>query len=323
MNCEFSFVSGRIELSDFSTSLLSAAIADTLAQVKADVETITDGVAELTRGMKQEQTRLNAQENLEVIEWLSPLNFWVQQTDIHSRAQEGTGKWLLDHQKFKDWVDGKCETLWCPGMPGAGKTVLASIIIEYLQTKFSAEDVGIAWLYFNYNEHASQTTENLMSSLLVQLVQRHPVVSDEVINSFRFHRARVTRPSTGEYVRLLQLEIRRFTSVYFVIDALDECPTQDRRREKLVSELQRLQPGVRLLLTSRPLHDIRAMMPWAPNLEIRANSEDVVLYLEDQIQHEARLQRHIKDEPSLHSHIIAAIVQSVEGMYVNFFDPMK
>jgi hypothetical protein len=264
--------------------------------------------------MMQEQTRLNAQERAEIIAWLSPLNFWTQQTDIHRRAQKGTGKWLLNHQKFQDWVHGQGETLWCPGMPGAGKTVLASIIIEDLRVKFNVEDVGIAWVYFNYNEHASQTTENLISSLLVQLVQRHPLVSGEVISSFRSHRARLSRPSTEEYLKLLRQELRRFTKTYFVIDALDECPTRNRRREKFVSELQRLQPGVRLLFTSRPLRDIRAMMPSAPDLEIRANNEDVVLYLEGQIQQEARLQRHIKDEPSLHSHIVAAIVESVEGM---------
>jgi hypothetical protein len=293
---------------------LSAAIASNLDQVKADVETVTTGVAQLKASMDQEQTRLNAQENAEIIAWLSPINFWTEQTDTHSRAQEGTGEWLLHHHKFEDWVHGQCETLWCPGIPGAGKTVLASIIIEHLRSKFGAENVGIAWVYFNYNEHASQTTENLISSLLAQLVQRHAIISDEVVKSFRFHRARLTRPSIGEHLKLLQQELLRFTQAYFVIDALDECPTQNRRREKFVSELQRLQPGLRLLFTSRPLHDVRAMMPSAPDLEIRAKDEDVVLYLEGQILEEARLQRHIKDEPSLHSHILAAIVQSVDGM---------
>jgi hypothetical protein len=293
---------------------LSTAIANSLDQVKADVETITNGVAQLMVGMEQEQTRLNAQEDAEIIAWLSPINFWTQQTDTHSRAQEGTGEWLLHHHKFEDWVHGQCKTLWCQGMPGAGKTVLASIIIEHLRSKFGAENVGIAWVYFNYNEHAFQTTENLISSLLVQLVQRHPIISDEVVKSFRFHRARLTRPSIGEYLNLLQQELLRFAKVYFVIDALDECPTQNRRRERFVTELQRLQPGVRLLFTSRPLHDVRAMMPFASDLEIRAKNEDVLLFLEGQILQEALLQRHIKNEPSLHSHILAAIVQSVDGM---------
>ncbi|KAJ7109062.1 hypothetical protein C8R43DRAFT_904971, partial [Mycena crocata] len=34
---------------------------------------------------------------------------------------------------FAAWFDGKGKTLWLPAMPGAGKTVLASLVIQYLR----------------------------------------------------------------------------------------------------------------------------------------------------------------------------------------------
>ncbi|KAJ7453550.1 hypothetical protein B0H11DRAFT_272721 [Mycena galericulata] len=60
----------------------------------------------------------------EIIEWCSPLNFFVRQADIFGTRQEGTGEWLLEDEKFTSWKSGTGKTLWCRGMPGAGKTVL-------------------------------------------------------------------------------------------------------------------------------------------------------------------------------------------------------
>jgi hypothetical protein len=45
-----------------------------------------------------------------------PLNFWAKQKDIFSRHQAGTGKWLLETDLFKQWLDGSCKILWCPGI---------------------------------------------------------------------------------------------------------------------------------------------------------------------------------------------------------------
>ncbi|KAJ7926779.1 hypothetical protein B0H13DRAFT_2313276 [Mycena leptocephala] len=60
-----------------------------------------------------------------IIEWLSPLNFFIRQQDISNARHPGTGEWLLDDLKFQDWKSNTGGVLWCSGIPGAGKTVLA------------------------------------------------------------------------------------------------------------------------------------------------------------------------------------------------------
>jgi hypothetical protein len=52
----------------------------------------------------------------DIVAWLSPLNFFTKQNDVFSRRQEGTGKWLLEADTFKKWLDGTDRTLWCPGL---------------------------------------------------------------------------------------------------------------------------------------------------------------------------------------------------------------
>jgi hypothetical protein len=56
------------------------------------------------------------QESLDILDWLSPLNFWTKQYDAFSRKEEGTGQWLFEEPAFNEWLEGTERTLWCPGM---------------------------------------------------------------------------------------------------------------------------------------------------------------------------------------------------------------
>ena len=60
------------------------------------------------------------QEREAVLQWISPLNFGPQQSDLSGRRQKGTGSWLLESQDFQNWVNKEGKTLVCQGMPGAG-----------------------------------------------------------------------------------------------------------------------------------------------------------------------------------------------------------
>jgi hypothetical protein len=51
-----------------------------------------------------------------IIEWLSPLNFFIRQQDISETRQPGTGEWLLDDLKFQDWKSNSGGVLWCSGI---------------------------------------------------------------------------------------------------------------------------------------------------------------------------------------------------------------
>jgi hypothetical protein len=56
------------------------------------------------------------EERIKVIDWLSPINFFLQHADISQARQPGTGEWLLDDPHFKDWKTGSGRTLWCHGI---------------------------------------------------------------------------------------------------------------------------------------------------------------------------------------------------------------
>lgn len=52
------------------------------------------------------------------------------------RRHSGTGTWLAKTSEFKNWLGENCSTcLWCYGIPGSGKTILASSLIIHSPEK--------------------------------------------------------------------------------------------------------------------------------------------------------------------------------------------
>ena len=95
--------------------------------------------------------------------------------------RQDTGQWLLDSPDFLTWLEGSKQTLFCPGIPGAGKTILTAIVIDDLYNKFQDDGtVGIAYIYCNFRRQHEQMTEDLLASLLKQLSQKRSSLPDSV-----------------------------------------------------------------------------------------------------------------------------------------------
>jgi hypothetical protein len=62
-----------------------------------------------------------------ILEWLTPIDYTPQQNDFVKQRQSGTGQWLLDSLDLQEWLQGNKELLFCPGIPGAGKTIFTAI----------------------------------------------------------------------------------------------------------------------------------------------------------------------------------------------------
>ena len=66
---------------------------------------------------------------------ISTTDFLLQQSDFIARREEGTGQWFLESSIFTTWLQKPKSSLFCPGIPGAGKTILAAIMIDRLLKK--------------------------------------------------------------------------------------------------------------------------------------------------------------------------------------------
>lgn len=273
-------------------------------------------ILEIKSDVNQLHERQNYQSNRDMIAWLSPVNYYTQQDDFLRRRQKGTGKWLLNSDKFQTWLKGSKQTLFCPGIPGAGKTMISSIVIEHLETEFKSQaNIGIAYLYCSYRQQHQQKAEDLLLSLLQQLAQQQSFIPVEVRKLHERHKSKQTCPSFYEIIEVLQSTIRLYSNVFIVVDALDECQFSNEVRTRFLSELFNLQANaeVSLFATARFIPDIEKEFAKRTSilLEIRATKEDVQRYLNG---HMSWLPPCVSKDPTLQQQIITAITEAVDGM---------
>jgi len=246
------------------------------------------------------------------MQWLSPTDFPAQQHDIISRRQEGTGQWFLDTREFKRWLQGSDNTLFCPGMPGAGKTMMAAIVIDELINQVRNETNGVAFVYCSYTTPVDEHANALLSALLRQLVQQRPSIPEHVLRLYDDNRSKL---SPEETFSSLQSVLKEYSKVYVVVDALDECIDEKGIRPQLLERLHCLQSEVdlRLMITSRPTSEVEEEFGQIPKLKIRANDEDVNRFVAEQMH---KLPNCIKRSEDLRRSVPGIIAEAADGMLV-------
>ncbi len=251
-----------------------------------------------------------------IADWLTPTNYGLQQSDYIGRRQPGTGQWLLGSATYQAWLKGQKQTLFCSGIPGAGKTITTSIVIEELTTHFKFDKkVGIAYIYLNFRRQDEQKAEDLLASLLKQLTEYQSALPRAVKDLHERHEQRRTRPSFDEISKALHSIIPAYSRVFIVIDALDECKSVDGCRTRFLSDIFSLQvkQGINLFATSRFIPEIAEKFEKSSSIEVRASAEDMQKYLDGQM---ILLPKFVVNSPPLQEEIKTKIIKAADGMYV-------
>jgi nucleoside phosphorylase len=249
-----------------------------------------------------------------ILNWLATIDYGAQQSDFISRRQEGTGQWLLHSDEFRKWLNQSRQTLFCPGIPGAGKTIITSIVIEHIWAKFHNDpSVGVAYLYCNYKKE--QKSVDLFASLLRQLIQERPSLPEIVKTLYERHKNKQTRPSSEEILTVLLSIAAHYSGIFIIIDALDECQISDGSRSQFLSQIFNLcvKTGANLFATSRFIPEITNHFKRSIALEVRASDGDMRRYLESRISH---AESRIFQRPNIKEEIEAGIIKIADGVYV-------
>ena len=277
---------------------------------------VQERVMDMSRGVDKLLRERHDQERENVLKWLTPINYVTQQSDYIGRRQPGTGQWLLVSVEYQAWLNTPKQTLFCPGIPGAGKTILTAIVIDDLYTRFQCNaSIGIAYLYCDFRRQHEQKTEDLLVNLLKQLALKQASMPDGVQALYDQYRNRPKRPSLDEISKALHSVSSLYSNVFIIVDALDECQVSDGCPTRLLSEIFKLQARERanIFSTSRFIPEILETFKESMSLEIRARDEDVQIYLAG---HMTRLPSFVLSNPDLQNEVKATISKAVDGMCV-------
>lgn len=225
----------------------------------------------------------------------------------------GTGRWFLQGQEFHDWLDTPNSGLWVYGIPGAGKTILTSIVLQELQNNLR-DGSALAFFFCDYKAPTSQDPWQILGSLVRQLAI-HRESTFLIFHEFCKLRVRYGKwtkyPTIEELRELLVSMLATFDTTTIVVDGLDECGTNT---ETVVHLLKRLGKYCNLLLFSRDEQDIREALAHIPSVSIAAQSSDLRLYVMGEIETRTRNRQLRIRNPELKDQIAKRLIEGAEGM---------
>ncbi|KAK4446724.1 hypothetical protein QBC34DRAFT_356380, partial [Podospora aff. communis PSN243] len=223
---------------------------------------------------------------------------WIRSTDPSNRHhqacklyEQGTGDWVFRSPEWKSWIEGRSRCVWIHGIPGAGKTILTSHIVETVKDICKTEGKTACIYYYCYFGNFQDEAAPFLKWVVERLCRQADVVPDCLYRLFR----NAAEPSLVDLLHALEAILQEFQTVYVVVDALDES----KPRDDLLRVVRDLSTDVRfakvrILTTSREYIDIENVMSqFSARISMRNEwlDADIRLFIEAQLSANQRLRR--------------------------------
>lgn len=277
---------------------------------------VYESVQEIAGNISTLTQRYYNEEQKTILDWLTKTDYSSQQNDFIRKRQPGTGELLLQSNEFQDWMTQNNRILFCPGIPGSGKTMATASVVNYLHEKFlESSEIGIAYVYCNFRRQEVQHSWHFLLNLLKQFTQGKSTIPQCVKRLYEKHNFKGTSPSIDEISDALTSTIAGFSKAFVIIDAVDECKVSDAIRSKFLFDVFNIQTktGANLFVTSRhiPVIEDEFKRKGAVSLEIRASDGDVRKYLDGNA---SRLPLVVQENPELEEKVKTSIIKAADGM---------
>ena len=197
------------------------------------------------------------------------------------------------------------------GIPGAGKSVIASSLIHRLQQ----EDVPVLYFFFRHTLDTNNSPEALLRDWLAQILKFSPPLQHDL--SERDHRNTLAQSLPLDVLwRYIRRALMYLPNVYCVIDAMDEMDAE--RLEAFVRSLDALgrwRPAeIKLAVTSRPVAIVqKAFSRGVQTLDVRLDKKRVEGDVSHYIQHRLDVS---SVSPERHAEVRHAVLNRADGLFL-------
>ncbi|KAI5861008.1 WD40-repeat-containing domain protein [Durotheca rogersii] len=248
----------------------------TAANIENHVKSIEDGTRRQTEANQTEKDN----------ECLRNLHVTDTRND-KKRIEEAKGGllrdsyvWILEHAEFVQFRgEPESQLLWIRGDPGRGKTMLLCGIIDELEKDQSQR---VCYFFCEANEDRRNNATSVLRGLLFDLAHNNRWVVERVREKYDavgkdiFSNDNAWHALTGIITAVLQ--DRRLDDTVVIIDALDECKTDQKRLLDFIAGFDTADPTVghptvKWIVSSRNWPDIEERLQSATQkIELRLES---------------------------------------------------
>ncbi|KAF2672646.1 ankyrin [Microthyrium microscopicum] len=236
-----------------------------------------------------EQILPQSSEDLQSIRnWLQPTSYGLDNGEYRKHLAThfaGTGDWITNSNQYQTWRDGQEQgMLWIKGVPGSGKSVIASKLIA----EISRAQKGIPVLYFFFRQiiDANHKPASLLRDWMDQILDYSPPLQLRLIKYVETKRS-IDSMSMDDLWRDLRMAFLGLPDkVFCVADALDEMDQGNDEFLRALSELGHWKPHkVKVLITSRPVPKVEVPLKATKCLHIRLTERLVDVDIGNYVQH--------------------------------------
>ncbi|KAJ5512736.1 Tetratricopeptide-like helical [Penicillium fimorum] len=304
--------------------------AETLTEVKGGFARVNSDMKKIARQL--EETRLQAEMprkermavNLRLLLKPSRSSEGRYSTMNRNRVPQ-TGDWIQEETEFIDWIAGKKPVLWISGNPGAGKSYIATNMIDHLKQKPHA---SLGFFFFKDDDPQTRSIHQALRDIAFQIALNDPLYAGYIVDCIDCAEDIQTLESLWRNLFLNFFidnggneDGKESTErpVYLVLDALDEAFIDDRL--ELFELAKDVRPGgrIQLLMLGRP-QIAEEMNDLMETLQIQTidvsevnNFEDIVHYIKTIIAKSIYLR---KLPPSTQRTIIQRLSTGSQGMFL-------
>ncbi|KAF7121921.1 hypothetical protein CNMCM5793_009475 [Aspergillus hiratsukae] len=259
------------------------------------------------------------QEREEFLKWLSSADVEEHHLRVSDERFKDSGGWIFNTPELESWLhNGASDILWIYGKPGAGKSVIASNIIDHLVQSYPVPEIGIAFVYHDHNDvDKFGSLRRLITAMMARLCWRLATLPSD-LTMLKPKHSSPTAAGTYEFFLRLAGE---FKEVYLIIDALDEWSLELRQHllHFLLSLKKEKSPIFKVLITSRPDPDIHAKLGQYITVNLSAQRDhvcdikDVIQGKVDEFVQSGRL--YLK-QADLSNEIVSILTERSQGIFL-------
>ncbi|KAI1122503.1 hypothetical protein F5Y10DRAFT_72272 [Nemania abortiva] len=233
-----------------------------------DIDEAREARNQSFKSLTQEETHNERAKYLGLKARVSPDLYDRRLSFLRDRCVPGCAEWLLRDAKFNSWLDISKTTLswlWLQGIPGAGKTYLAAMIIDHMRKSHRT-----LFALVNHINKMSLTALSVIQSLLFQAAEDDKELRPILVET----KERELHGNTEHAAGLLGTLLATAGETYIIIDGLDELEETERKiLLNHLAEISESSEALRILICSRVEHDISDMLN-TKAMSIRVNDRN-------------------------------------------------
>ncbi|KAJ9612098.1 hypothetical protein H2200_003693 [Cladophialophora chaetospira] len=231
---------------------------------------------------------VSAETTAQLQAWLCPTDYSSDSGDLkkHLAARTaGTCHWLHERQAFREWYTSPVKSLlWLEGIPGSGKSVVTSSLIEHL----SLDVTPVLYFFIRRTIDCNKSPASLIRDWLSQLLPYSDTLAGELGNEMTRHPS----ISTLTFDVLWQIFISAVSAmkkVYCIIEGLDELAPGNEDFYARINELAHTKPSaIKIVVATRQLAAAEQALTTDLRTKIKLNRHntegDIAMFVKARLQ---------------------------------------